>query len=61
MSYYFVITLFMKIGYARVSTQDQNSDLELDTLNILGVNRYLRKKSLEPQRRGLNLLGYSAY
>ena len=34
----------MLIGYARVSTLDQNPQLQIEALNEAGVKRYLRKK-----------------
>ena len=34
----------MKIGYARVSTEDQNLDLQLDALNKFGCDRVFQEK-----------------
>lgn len=35
----------MKIGYARVSTQDQNLSLQLDALNLQGVEKIFQEKA----------------
>ncbi len=35
---------FMKIGYARVSTQDQNLDLQLKALRKTGCRKIFREK-----------------
>lgn len=34
----------MKIGYARVSTEDQNLDLQLDALEKVGCEKFFREK-----------------
>lgn len=45
----------MLIGYVRVSTNDQNTDLQRNALNCAGCERILRTKSvaLSPTDRGL--------
>lgn len=40
----------MKIGYARVSTSDQNTDLQLDALNNSGCNKIFEEKASGAQR-----------
>ena len=39
----------MLIGYARVSTQDQNPDLQLDALNQAGCERVYTEKGFLAQ------------
>ncbi|NYY79467.1 resolvase [Escherichia coli] len=50
--------MIMLIGYVRVSTNDQNTDLQRNALNCAGCERILRTKSvaLSPTDRGLKLL-----
>lgn len=52
----------MKIGYARVSTQDQNLALQTDALNRAGVVRLFTDTSSgsKAQRGGLKELLYHA-
>jgi len=40
-----VAALVMKIGYARVSTQDQSTDLQFDTLQLAGCERIFSEKA----------------
>ena len=42
----------MKIGYARVSTQDQDTALQLDALNRHGCERIYQEKASGASRRG---------
>ncbi len=42
----------MKIGYARVSTQDQDTALQLDALNQHGCERIYQEKASGASRRG---------
>ena len=35
----------IKFGYARVSTDDQNLDLQVDALNTAGCNKILTEKA----------------
>lgn len=48
----------MKIGYARVSTQDQSLDLQLDALNETGCGRIFQEKvsGMKDDRKQLNEL-----
>ena len=44
----------MKIGYARVSTNDQDTQLQIDALNYVGCERIYEEKQSRPNKIGLN-------
>jgi DNA invertase Pin-like site-specific DNA recombinase len=51
----------MLIGYARVSTQDQNPDLQLDALQAIGCDKVFVEKASGAQRERPELLAALAY
>lgn len=46
----------MKIGYARVSTKDQNLDLQIEALEKEVVRKFIRRKFQAQQRIARNLI-----
>ena len=46
----------MKIGYARVSTKDQNLDLQIEALEKAGCEKFIRRKFPGQQKIVRNLI-----
>ena len=45
----------MKVGYARVSTNDQDTQLQMDALNSVGCNRIYEEKQSGAKKDGAEL------
>ncbi len=48
----------MKISYARVSTEEQSLDRQIDILRQAGCDRIMKKRYLVYKRRGQSLIKY---